>query len=165
MANELHRKILVAETALDYDTNFAEIDGLAAGSLCWCKNITTMEDCEYAEVFAAISSGGTSPEGTINFYGGRAGTNLRTAAGFGNTLTDHGTEGTAADVTDMIACLGSPVKIIPIVTADTVYTVSFKFWYPGADWNLFIHNNTNEALDNTSSPHSVYAVGWGPELQ
>jgi hypothetical protein len=165
MPNEIHRKLLVAEAALDFDTAFATIDNLPAGDLCWCKPFTGLEDCDFAEIFTAISSGATSPTGTLEWYAGRAGTNLRAAAGFGNTLTDHGVEGTAADVADMLACLGPPVKVIDVATADTVYTASFRVWYPGADCQVFLYNNTDEALDGTSSPHSAYIRGWGPEIQ
>jgi hypothetical protein len=166
MVTELHRKIFVAEAALDFDTNFAAIDSLAAGSMCWNNPIVTMEDCDFAEVFAQIKAGATTPAGTIEFYAGRAGSNLRSAEGYGNTLTDHGTEATAADVARMLQGLPPPVKVITCdETADVVYTCSFRVWYPGADWNLFIYNNTDEAFNGTSSPHSVYARGWGPELQ
>lgn len=167
MANEIHNKIFIAEAALDFDTSFAEIDSLPAGDLCWCAPISsaTWDDAEWAQIFAAISSGGSSPEGTIEFYWGRAGSNLRAGEGFGNTLTDHGTEGTAADVSDMLACLGTPKEVIEVATADTIYTIDFWIPRPTNGSQLFIYNNTDEALDGTSSPHSVYAIAWGPEVQ
>lgn len=167
MPNEVHNKIIVAEASMDFDASFAEIDGVAAGDMVWSAPISSVswDDAEWAQIFAAISSGGTSPTGTIEFYWGRAGSNLRVAEGFGNTLTDHGEEVTTADVDDMLACLGLPIGVINVNTASTVYTIEMWVPRPTNGGQLFIYNNTDEALDSTGSPHSVYIIGWAPEIQ
>jgi hypothetical protein len=165
MPNEVHRKILVTEAAITYGTNWANIDSLPDGDMTWCAPVTSMEDCDYCEVFAAISSGGTAPDGTVEFYVGRKGTNLQAGDGFGGTLTASGVEATLADAVSMAQELGPPVKVLYQDQADKVYTCSFRVWYPGASFLLFIFNRTGEALDGTASPHSVYGRGWGPEIQ
>lgn len=163
MPNEGHRKIFVAEAALDFGVSQAELNSLPAGDIAWCNNVTTLEDCDFAEFFMKITVGATSPEGTIEYYAARAGSNLRTADHH-ITLTDHGNEGTAADVADIIADCGPPLKVIPVLgTASIVYQHDFRFWYPGADFNLFVYNNTDEAF--AASGNDGYVRGWGPELQ
>lgn len=166
MANELHRKLLVAEVGVDFNTaaTWSQIDSLPAGDMCWSAPITTLEDCEFAEFFVAISGGPTSPEGSVEFYAGKAGANLRAANEFA-TLTDHGTEGTTATIASMLQCLDLLDQITWATEADTTFTKVFELWYPGADCQLFILNNTDEALDGTASPHKVYVRGWGSELQ
>ena len=164
MANESHRKILVAEAAVDFDASFAEIDSLPAGDLCWAAPLTGLGDCDYADFQAKIKTGASTPAGTVEFWVGRGGTNLKAAEAFA-TLTDHGTEGTAATVANMLACLHQVANVSPDETADKVYTLSFRVWYPGNYLQLYCYNNTDEALNGTSSPHAVYVTGWGPELQ
>jgi hypothetical protein len=167
MANEIHNKIIVAEAAMVFGSSFANIDSLPAGDLTWSDPLSSAswDDAEWAQVFAAISSGGTSPVGQLAFFWGRAGSNLRAGEGFGNTLTSSGTEGTDADVADILACLGSPYKVVAVNSADTVYTCEFWIPRPTNGGQLWIYNDTDEALDGTSSPHSVYIIGWGPEIQ
>ena len=167
MVAEAHRKVLVAEAALDFDASFVEIDDLAVGAICWCKPVTTLEDCDTARFSFALSGGDTTPAGDIQiFIGKKMGANLRAGEGFGNTLTDHGTEATAADVARMLQGLPSPIKVFTLdETANVTYTAIVDVPDPGPDIQLFIYNNTDEILNGTASPHSAYVEGWGPEGQ
>lgn len=169
MANEIHRKLLVTLADLDFDTAFAALDSLADGDLAWCAPITTLEDCDFAEFFPRIKVG-TSPTsgGTIEFYagGGDDGGTEKRVGTDDITTTDHGTETTDADITRVLGTLGAPLFVISVDgTTDKIYTAKFRLWYPGADVNLFVLNNTGAALNGTSSPHSVSVRGWGPEVQ
>lgn len=164
MANENHRKILVVEAALDFNTGFSTLDNLPAGDLAWSAPVTSLEDCDEAEFFFQIKTGPTSPEGSVQFYLGRAGSNLRDASSFA-TLTDHGTEGAAGTITSILACLEYIDAFGVQTEADAVWTVSFKVPNPGGICQPFVYNNTDEAFNGTSSPHAAYVRGWGPELQ
>lgn len=159
---QVHRTTLVAEVAVNFNTAFAVIDSLADNGLAWCAPLTTLEDCDIARFWAAISSG-TSPAGTLEIYAARAGTNIRPGSDF-ETLTTYGSSTTTANIDNILACLGAPLKSIYMDTSDKVYTAQFDLWFPGANCQLFIYNNTGAALDGTSSPHSVYVAGLGPEV-
>ena len=160
MANEVHYKIDVTEAALDFDT---VLNSLAAADISWCAPVTTMEDCERAEVTMAIVVGAGTPEGTIEYYVARD-TGTLIVADHHITLTDHGTEGTAADIGDILADCGAPVFVVPVLgTASIVYTHRFQIWYPGDSFNLLVYNNTDEAF--AAAGHSGYVRGWLPEIQ
>lgn len=169
MANEVHRKLLVAVTAFDFDTAFAEIDGVANGDLIWSAPVTNAEDCDFVDVFASLKTG-TSPTagGRIEFYVGRADDDTpEIRPGTDDiTTTDHGEETVDADITRVLGALGHPLATIVVDgTSDKTYRRSFRVWYPGADWNLFIYNASGAAFNGTSSPHRVTYRGWGPEIQ
>ena len=164
MPTEIHQKILVTEVVLDFGVSQAELNSLPAGDIAWCAKVTTMEDCDYAEVFAQITVGATSPEGTIEYYVARHGTNLEVGTHHID-LSDHGNEGTANDITDLIADLGGPVKVVgaTTATASIVYTHSFRVYNPGGSFTIFCYNNTDEAF--AASGNDAYVRGWGPESQ
>lgn len=169
MANEIHRKRTVALTDFDFGTSFAEIDSLADQDICWSAPVTTCDDEDVVWVSAKIKVGTTPIIGsTIEFFVGRGddgGTEKRSGTDDIDT-TDHGTEGTDADVDRVLGTLGPPVYTIPVdATTDKIYTAVFPIHEPGADFNLFIHNNTGAALNGTSSPHSVSYHGKLNEIQ
>lgn len=160
MANEIHQKIDVAEAALDFDT---VLNSLAAGDMAWCAPVTTMTACERAEVTMAITVGGSSPEGTIEYYIARD-TGTLIVADHHITLTDHGTETTDADIDDIISDCGGPVAVASVLgTPSIVYTHRFNIWYPGDSFNVLVYNNTDEAF--AASGHSGYVRGWLAEAQ
>lgn len=161
MANEIHRKLLVAAADLDFDTSFGVINSLPAADLCWSAPVTTLEDCDWMEVFARITAG-TSPTGNVSFYVGRTDGTLQVGTD-DVTLTDHGTEGTAADISRVLATLGPPRASVYMDNSASVYTVSFWVPNPGASINVFVYNNSGVALP--ASGHQVRARGWGPEVQ
>jgi hypothetical protein len=164
MPNEIHRKALVSEAALDWGVSAAELNALPAGDIAWCKPVTTLEDCDYAEVTMAVKVGTTSPEGTLEYYVARD-TGTLMVADHHITLTDHGNEGVAADITDIIADCGHPVWVVPCTSAvaSIVYTHSFRIWWPEDSFVVFCYNNTDEAL--AASGHSGYVRGYGLEVQ
>jgi len=153
MANEVHQKVDVALADFDFDTDFADIDSLADGALAWSAPVATCEDCERVEVFAQIKVGTTPTKGgTIELYALRAddgGTEKR--QGTDNvTLTDHGTNTDADQVYQLLGVAGSPLAAVVVDDeTDTVYTARFNIWYPGADFNLLIYNNTGAAFNGT----------------
>ena len=150
MPNEVHRKILVAEAAADFDTSFAEIDDLPAGDVCWCKPITTLGDCDVVRIYLLISSGDTSPEGTIQIFVGRknvGGSGIGHGSGLtlDEVLTDHGREGTDADVTKLLACLPAPVKVFTCdATPNVKYSSVVDVPAPGDSFQIFIYNASDE---------------------
>jgi hypothetical protein len=164
MANEIDQKILVAAAALDFDTGDAAIDSLPDGDLCWCAPVTTMTTASFAEVIAAIKMGTTpTAGGTVEFYEALSDGTLQQGTN-DITLSDHGTEGTAADVQRVLGAVGPPIGVITVdATTDIVYTSSFKLHNPGGSYNILIYNNTGATLN--SAGHSVRATGWGPEVQ
>ena len=164
MANEVHRKLDVAEAALDFGVSAAELNDLPAADIAWCKPITTLATCDFAEFTMQITVGGTTPEGSIQYYVARD-TGTLIVADHHITLTDHGNEGTAADITDIIADCGAPVFVVPLTTATAsiVYQHSFRVWYPGDSIVLFCYNATDEAF--AASGNSGYVRGWLPEIQ
>ena len=169
MPNEIHRKLLVAITDLDFGVSFVELDSLPNGDLAWCAPVTSCEDCDIAEIFYQIKVG-TSPTdgGDFRFYVGRGddGSGEIRAGTDDITTTDHGTEATAADVSRVLGALGPPLKSVRVDgNTDSIYSGSFRVWYPGADFNVYLYNNTGAALNGTSSPHLVRVRGWGPEVQ
>lgn len=161
MTNEVHRKLLVAAAALDFDTGEAAIDSLPTGDLCWSAPVTTMEDCDWMEVFATIVSG-TSPDGNVSFAAARSDGTIQVGTN-DVTLTDHGTEGTAADVARVLAAIGPIRRSVYQDTSAINYSCSFWIPNPGASINIFIYNNTGVTL--AASGHAVRARGWGPEVQ
>jgi len=162
MANEVHQKLEVAEAALDFNAG-AELDELPVGDMAWCAPVTTLEDCDRAEVTFAITVGGTSPEGTIEYYVARD-TGTLIVADHHIDLSDHGTEGTAADIEDIISDCGPPVFTCPVNgTASIVYTHSFLVWYPTASLNILVYNNTDEAF--AADGNDGYIRGWLAEVQ
>ncbi|MBD3671900.1 MAG: hypothetical protein HUJ26_00105 [Planctomycetaceae bacterium] len=172
MANEIHNKIIVAEAEMVFGTAFANIDSLPAGDLTWSDPLSAAawDDAAWAEIFFQIKLGATSPAGSVEFYWGRAGTNLRAAENASltgsNTLTSSGVEATAADVELMIASLGGPVHLFGAnENASEIITGAFKVFNPGNGSQLYVYNNTDEALDGTSSPHKIYIRGFAPEVQ
>ena len=116
MANEVHYKIDVTEAALDFGVSGAELNSLPAADIAWCAPVTTMTTCERAEITVAITVGGTSPEGTIEYYVARD-TGTLIVADHHITLTDHGNEGTPADIEDIARMQdlvpGCPLVILP----------------------------------------------------
>lgn len=169
MPNEIHRKVAVAIADLDFDLAFAALDSLGDGDIAWSAPVTSMEDCEWAEVFYKIKVG-TSPTagGTIAFYAGRAddGSGEIRSGTDDITTTDHGTETTAADVTRVLGTLGPVLHVVQVdATSNIVYSGSFRIWYPGADFNVFVYNNTGVAFNGTSSPHVMRIRGNLPEIQ
>lgn len=163
MANEIHQKISVTEAALDFGVSGAELNSLPAGDIAWCAPVTTMDDEERAEVTLAIQVGGTSPEGTIEVYIARD-TGTLIVADHHIDLSDHGNEGTAADIADIISDCGGPVAVVGVNgVASIVYTFRFLVWQPGDSLNILVYNNTDEAL--AASGHSGYVRGWLPEVQ
>lgn len=169
MPTAVHRSLLVALANVDFGASFAELDSLPDGDLAWCAPITSLEDCDFADFFARIKVG-TSPTagGTIEFYagGGDDGGTEKRVGTDDIVTTDHGKEATDADITRVLGTLGAPIAVISVdATTDKIYTVRFPLWYPGADVNLFVLNNTGAALNGTSSPHSVSVRGWGPQIQ
>lgn len=165
MANELHRKILVAEADVDFDTNAGEIDGVASGDMVWCAPITTLEDCDVAEFFPKIKVGTLSAAGTIEFYYASSGSSRRVGQDFA-TLTDHG-EATADTVVAQLKQCLDLVKVIGTTGDDDAKTfdVSFEVFNPGGNGQLFIYNGTGAAFASGGSEHGVRVRGWGPELQ
>lgn len=163
MPNEVHWKLDIAEAALDWGVSAAELNSLPAADIAWCAPVTTMTTADYAEVTMAITVGGTSPEGTIEYYIAKD-TGTLITADHHITLTDHGNEGTAADITDIIADCGGPIKVVSVGgTASIVYTHSFKIWQPGDSFVVLCYNNTDEAF--AASGNSGYVRGWLPEFQ
>ena len=131
--------------------------------------MTSCEDCDVAEVFYQIKVGTSPTSGnTFSFYVGRGDDNGSEIRGGTDdiTTTDHGTEGTAADVSRVLGTLGPMLHVVQVDgTSNIVYSGSFKVWYPGADFNVYIYNDTGVALNGTSSPHKMRVRGWGPEVQ
>lgn len=169
MANEVHRKLLVALADLNFGSSFANLDSLADGDLAWSSPLTSLEDCDFAEFFSRLKVG-TSPTngGTIEFYAGRGddGSPEKRVGTDDITTTATGTETTDADIARILGTLGAPLFVIAVDgTTDKIYTASFRMWYPGADCQLFVLNNTGAALNGTGSPHSISVRGWGPEVQ
>lgn len=154
---EVHRKILVAEASVNFSTN---LNSLADGDIAWSDPITTLEDCDFADVWALIDAG-TSVGGNVEFYAARQGTALSPAGGI-ITTTGTGAETTTTGVADVLACLGAPVKAMYMDTDGEEYTVQFRVWFPGSSLQLFVHNDSAAAF--ASSGHSVYITGWGPEV-
>lgn len=170
MANELHRKILVAEAAADFDTNFAEIDDLPAGDICWCKPITTLGDCDMARLYIQLSSGDATPEGSLEVWVGRknvGGSAIGSGSGLtlDEALSDHGKEADAADVTRLLACLDLTAAFTCDASANVKYTAAVDVRDPGDSFQIFVYNRSDEQLDGTSSPHKIYVEGWGWESQ
>jgi len=172
MPNEIHNKIIVTEAAMAFGTTFANIDSLPAGDMTWSDPLSAAgwDDAAWAEIFFQIKLGSASPAGTIEFYWGRAGTNLRAAENASltgsNTLTSSGVEGTAADVELMIASLGAPVHVFGAnENANEIITGALKVFNPGNGSQLYVYNNTDETSNGTSSPHEIYIRGFAPEVQ
>lgn len=163
MPNEVHWKLEVAEFAFDFDTNFAEIDSLPDQDLCWSAPVTSCEDCEFVKVVAKIKAG-TSPDGAVRFYVGRNGATDRVGTDDINT-SDHGTEGTTADIDRVLGALDLVGSIGGMDSTDKIHTVEFKIWYPGASFNLYVFNDTGATLNGTSSPHDIHGYGYLPEIQ
>lgn len=163
MPNESHQKISVAEAALDFGVSQAELNSLPAGDIAWCAPVTTLADEERAEVTLQITVGGTTPEGTVEVYIARD-TGTLIVADHHIDLSDHGNEGTAADVADIISDCGGPVKVVGVNgTASIVHTFRFLVWFPGDSFNVLVFNNTDEAF--ASSGNDGYVRGWLPEVQ
>jgi len=168
MPNEIHRKIGVAIDDLDFDASFATLDSLGDGDLAWCAPVTTLEDCDVAEVFYQIKVGTSPTSGnTFSFYIGRSDSSSSIYAGTDDiTTTDHGTETTDADISRVLGTLGPPLHVVQVDgTSDIVYSGTFKVWYPGNDFNVFVYNDTGAAFNGTSSPHKMRIKGWLPEVQ
>lgn len=159
---QVHRTTLVAEVAVNFNTSFAVLDSLADLALAWCAPITTLEDCDIARFWLSLKSG-TNPSGPVEIYAARAGTNIRPGSDFA-TLTTYGSSTTTADIDNILACLGAPIKSIMMDTSDKTYTAQCDLWFPGPSCQLFVYNNSNAALNGTFSPHSVYVAGLGPEV-
>lgn len=166
MATETHRKILVAESAVDFDANAAEIDGVASGDMIWCAPITTLGDCDLAEFFIKIKVGTLTAAGTINLYFASSGDTRRVGQDFA-TLTDHGEATSDTVVAQLKQCLGGPVAVIGTTGDDDAKTfdVSFLVSDPGDNCQLFIYNGTGAAFASGGSEHGVRVRGLGPEFQ
>lgn len=164
MPTQTHRDVIVAEATLDFGVSNAEINSLPDGDLCWCAP-ADFEDADYVEILAQITMGTTPTAGApVEFYVGRHTTAGVRAGTDDLTLTDHGTEGTEADILRVIGALGPPIATIsPDATTGVVYTASFRVWLPGVGFTLFVYNRTGAALG--SSGHTVKAEGYGPVFQ
>lgn len=169
MPTAIHRKLLVAVADLAFGTSWATLDSLADGAIGWSGIVTGLGSSDMVEVFASIKVG-TSPTagGTINFYagGGDDATSELRAGTDDITTTATGSETVAADVARVLGALGPPVFQVRVdSTTGKVYTARFAIELPGADFQLFVLNDTGAALDGTSSPHKVHYRGWGWESQ
>jgi len=161
MPNEIHSKLSVSEAALDFGTSGAELNSLPAGDVAWCAPITTLGDEEWAEFTLAINAGTSTPSGTIEYYIIRD-TGTLVTGDHHIDPTDHGNEGTAADIASLLADLGGPVFAVE-VSEQITYKHAFKVWEPGESLNLLVYNKTNEAF--ASSGHSAYVRGKLKEIQ
>ena len=169
MASEIKSKY-GSSTDLDFGSSFADLDGLANGSVAWCAPITPGTPCPpkinvHGQI--KVSSSAPATGAVVEFYllrGDDNASELRDGADLG-TLTAPGTMSTAAT----IARARGNMALIHVIQVSTdtsaVYNFSFIVEDPGTDWQILVYNGTGQSLNATSSPHKVRYRTITPESQ
>ncbi len=169
MANEVHRKVQQSITDATFGASNANLDALADGDLAWSAAITTCEDCDTIDVFVDITTGGSAPTAgnTISVFIGKADDEAgEIRAGSDDiTTTSAGTETVDADVARVTPHLDLLGVLKVDATTEKAYRKAFSYPNPGADFNIFILNETGTALSSTGAPHQVHYRGWVDEVQ
>lgn len=163
MADQIHRHKVVTLADIAFGTNWADIDSLANGSIAWSAQQTGWGDADIVRVFLQIKMG-TSPtaDTTFQVFVARADDDASEIREGGELITtssgSNGTAATIARVLPQLKLIGA--QRVDGVT-DIVYRTAYDIENPGDDWNLVIKNETGVALNGTSSPHQVHAIGYG----
>jgi len=153
--------------ALDFGADGAELDALAVGEICWCKPVadTTPSVSAVMIHYSIKVDSDWAAAASIEFYFGRSNGTIIDCGELG-TMSDHGSNSTAATVARARANLHLAHVINADATASIVYTGNFIIDEPGPSWQLFVYNgNAAKTLDHAGSTNSVSWEEVTPDIQ
>ena len=155
---EVHRKVLVAETAVV----MPDCPSLADGGFCWSDEINGLSICDLAKIIGSIETGGAAVLSTnLTVHVGQKSAAIRQGLkGF------DGTSGVSTSTSNrgVVLATMAPINTLLLPTGGFLtYGLLAEHYNPGEGFMLVVVNRTGAALG--AAGNNFVVTGYGPEIQ